>query len=91
MAFSSLAMCAARRRVYVRISPPAPKKVVVVKTKKPHRNSVWVAGHWHWNGRKYVWRKGHWKNNPKGQIWVPGHWKKTAKGWYRVDGHWKRR
>ena len=91
IAFSSLAMSGGRKRVYVRVAPPKPKKVVVVKPKKPHVNAVWVGGHWHWNGHKYVWKKAHWKKPRKGYVWVPGHWKKTPKGWYRVEGHWKRR
>ena len=77
-------------RIYVKITPPAPKKVVVVKKNRPHKNAFWVKGHWKWNGRKYVWVKGHWQTPRKGFVWVPGHWAKNRHGWYWIDGHWKR-
>ena len=39
------------KRVYVHIAPPKPKAVHVVKSKKMHRDAIWVAGHWKWNGK----------------------------------------
>ena len=77
-------------RIYVRIAPPAPKHVTVVKAKKPHKHAVWVSGHWRWNGKKYVWVDGHWVKPRKGYVYVPGHWKHDRHGWYWVSGHWKR-
>jgi len=91
MLISSSAMSAGKKRVYVKIAPPASKQVVVVKPVKPVPNAVWVAGHWQWNGNKYVWVDGSWKEPRKGYVWIPGHWNKTARGWFWVEGHWKRK
>jgi len=77
-------------RIYVRIGPPPPKRVTVVKVHKPHKHAVWVAGHWQWNGKKYVWVNGHWVKPRNGYVYVPGHWQHNRHGWYWVSGHWKR-
>ncbi|MBN2012458.1 YXWGXW repeat-containing protein [candidate division KSB1 bacterium] len=83
-------MCAAPGRVYVRVGPPAPKHVVVVHKTRPHKDAIWVSGHWNWNGHKYVWVDGHWLAPRHGYTWVPGHWQQNRHGWFWVDGHWKR-
>lgn len=49
----------AGRRVYVKIAPPAPKKVVVVKPNKPWKHAVWITGHWKWEKGRWVWAQGH--------------------------------
>ena len=77
-------------RVYVRIAPPRPKHVHVVKVHRPHKHSIWVAGYWRWNGRKYVWVEGRWIAPRKGYVYVPGHWVKSRHGWYFIEGHWKK-
>ncbi len=76
-------------RVYVKIAPPKPKRVTVVKV-HPHRRAVWVPGHWRWTGHRYVWVHGRWIKARKGFVYVPGHWKHTRHGWYWVPGRWKR-
>ncbi len=81
---------AAHSRVYVRIAPPAPRKVTVVAVKRPYRNAIYVAGHWKWNGRRYVWVSARWVKPRKGFVYVPGHWRHNRRGWYWVPGHWKR-
>ncbi|MCA9742036.1 MAG: YXWGXW repeat-containing protein [Deferribacteres bacterium] len=78
------------KRVYVHIAPPKPKAVHVVKSKKMHRDAIWVAGHWKWNGKKYIWADGRWLAPRKGMIYVPGHWEKNRQGWFYIDGHWKK-
>ena len=78
------------KRVYVKKAPPKHKKVVVVKTKKPYRNAIYVKGHWRWNGKKYVWRNARWIKPRRGFVWIPGHWKKNTQGWFYVEGHWKK-
>ncbi len=79
----------ARTRVVVKVAPPAPKKVVVVK-KSPYKHGVWVSGHWEWKKGRYVWHEGHWVKAKPGFRWVEGHWKHTAKGWVWIPGHWKK-
>lgn len=76
-------------RVYVRVAPPAPKRVVVVT--RPHRpDAVWVAGHWQWNGKRHVWIEGRYIDPRPGYVWVPSHWAHCKNGWYWVDGRWKK-
>ena len=76
--------------VYIRKAPPDRKRVVV-KPARPKHSTVWVSGHWRWNGNAYVWKEGHWLKARKNQKWVPGYWRKTAKGHVWIDGHWKRK
>lgn len=78
------------KRIYIRVAPPKPKKVHVIKVRRPHRDAIWVAGRWSWNGKKYVWVGGRWISPRKGYIYIPGHWKHTRHGWYYVGGHWKK-
>ena len=84
-------MCAAPNRLYVRVAPPAPKRVVVVQKTKPSKNAIWISGRWKWNGHTYTWIDGRWIKPRDGFTWVPGHWKHNRHGWYWVEGHWKRR
>lgn len=80
----------AAKRVYVRIAPPKPKAIRVVKVNRPHKNSIWVAGQWSWNGKKYVWIEGKWILPRKGYVYIPGHWKHSRHGWYFLEGYWKK-
>jgi hypothetical protein len=75
--------------VYVRITPPAVKRVVV-KPKCPFKNGVWVKGHWSWKSKEYAWVPGHWVKPRRGYVWIDGHWKKTPRGWIWTRGHWKK-
>lgn len=85
------ASSSAHVRVYVRVGPPPPKYVKVVKHRKPHRDAFWVSGHWKWNGHRYVWVRGHWVRPRRGYVYVAGHWVRTYRGWRWVDGHWRQR
>lgn len=78
----------AGKRVYVKIAPPAPKKVVVVKPAKPWKHAAWVSGHWKWEKGHWVWAKGHWRKTKAGQRWIDGHWKHAPHGWVWIEGHW---
>lgn len=72
--------------IYVKTAPPK-AKVIVVKKCSP--NSIWIKGHWKWNGNRYIWLNGHCTKKRKGHLWIPGHWKKTPRGWKWIPGHWK--
>ncbi len=41
--------------------PPAPPPRVEERPAPPYSNSVWVSGHWDWNGQEYVWIPGYWE------------------------------
>jgi hypothetical protein len=74
----------------VRIGPPPPRHEVIVV--RPHRNVVWVEGHWLWNARQagYVWISGRWINARPGFVWVDGRWKNTRHGWTYKEGYWRK-
>ena len=80
----------AGRRIYVKVAPPAPKKVVVVKPVKPWKNAVWISAHWTWDNGHWVWSDGHWQKAKSGHKWVAGHWKHTRHGWTWIEGRWTR-
>ena len=78
----------AAKKVYVRVTPPAPKKVVVVRSTKPSNNAIWIEGRWKWNNGKWIWVKGYWQKTKVGFNWVSGHWKHTPNGWVWIEGYW---
>ncbi|KAA3610514.1 MAG: hypothetical protein D8M58_06710 [Calditrichaeota bacterium] len=78
----------ANSQIIVTKKPNKPK-VLVVKTKQPGSNYVWINGHWKVHKNKYVWKKGHWVKARKHHVWIPGHWKEVRKGWKWIPGHWK--
>ena len=79
-------------QVIVKMKPVKPRKVII-KTKVPGRNFIWISGHWKWKPslNKYVWVNGRWVKQRKGKIWIPGHWKKFPAGHIWVPGHWRKR
>ena len=58
----------------------------------PHRQAVWVPGHWAWRHEHYVWAPGHWEVPVQpGYVWVPGGWVARGGGYAWVEGHWRAR
>ncbi len=45
----------------VATQPPPPPPRVEERPAPPYSTSVWVPGHWDWNGQEYVWTPGHWE------------------------------
>ncbi len=56
--------------VEVPTAPPALRPAVATRPPRPNDNSVWVSGHWSWNG-SWVWVDGHWQVASRGRIWQP--------------------
>ena len=82
--------CAApRRRLYVRVGPPAP--IVETRIVAPAPGYVWIPGYHNWSGSAYVWVPGRWDRPPRARArWVPGRWvHEGRRGWYFVEGHWR--
>lgn len=75
-------------RIYVRIGPPRPKVVKVVKKPKPYRRAVWVSAHWKFVNGRYVWCDGNWTKARLGYVYIQPHLKKTNRGCYYVPGCW---
>jgi surface antigen len=68
---------------------PAPPPEVVVA--QPTPDSVWVPGHWEWNGAQYVWIQGYWAVPPPGfSVYVQGVWVERGGGYYYRRPYWRR-
>ncbi len=62
--------------VHVRHAPPPAPKRVVVKTRRPGHNHVWVGGHYVVRRGRYAWVGGHWTRPPRSRaVWVAGRWR----------------
>jgi hypothetical protein len=60
------------------IPPPAPSP-----------DSLWLVGHWNWDGEKYAWAPGRYIQRPAPTAnWMPGYWEQESQGWVWTDGHW---
>jgi hypothetical protein len=70
-------------------SAPPPEQVEVVPV-APSTESVWIRGHWHWNGGQWIWRPGHYETRRVGYRWVPAHYESRGGAYYYVQGHWAR-
>ncbi len=87
-ASSLLGGCIAEERVtYVRAVPDQEAAEIVEISPGP--GSVYVSGHWEWNGARYVWSHAHYLRRPATNlVWVEGHWQNTPQGWFWQAGHW---
>jgi hypothetical protein len=75
------------RVAYVRAVPEQDAAEIVEVSPGP--GSVYVAGHWEWNGARYKWVHAHYLRRPAANLsWVEGHWQDTPQGWYWQEGHW---
>jgi hypothetical protein len=72
---------------YVRAVPEQDAAEIVEVSPGP--GSVYVSGHWEWNGASYAWVRAHYLRRPQPNLfWVEAHWQNTPKGWYWQEGHW---
>ena len=53
--------CVVKKEREVVTQPQAPPPRVEERPAPPYSTSVWVPGHWDWNGQEYVWTPGHWE------------------------------
>ena len=68
---------------------PPPAILAEIPPPAPATNSLWLVGHWNWNGAKYVWTPGRYIQRPAPTAnWMPGYWEQEAQGWVWTDGHW---
>jgi len=76
------------RVVYVRPAPLSPGAAEVVAT-APGPDTVYVRGHWEWDGSRYVWAVSRLVRRPLPHaVWVEAHWQNSPQGWYWQAGHW---
>ena len=75
--------------VYVQ-QPPPPIHQARVQPPMPSPQSVWVAGHWSWQGR-WVWIDGSWQTPRAGYVWTPPVAVQARAGTYEYHpGYWRR-
>ena len=75
------------RAVYAPTIPEQDAAEIVEVSPVP--GSVYVSGHWEWNGARYVWAHAHYLRRPQANLfWAEGHWQSTPQGWYWQEGHW---
>jgi len=68
---------------------PPPAILAEILPPAPAPNSLWLIGHWNWNGAKYVWTPGQYIQRPAPTAnWMPGYWEQESEGWVWTDGHW---
>src|SRR5579859_1629914 len=79
--------CIEEHVVYARAVPDQDVEEIVEVS--PGAGSVYISGHWEWNGARYVWVRAHYIKRPaSGMVYVEAHWQNTPKGWYWQQGHW---
>jgi WXXGXW repeat (2 copies) len=68
---------------------PPPAVLAEIPPPVPAPNSLWLVGHWNWNGAKYLWTPGRYIQRPLPTAnWMPGYWEQESRGWVWTDGHW---
>jgi hypothetical protein len=70
--------------------PPAVREDVVPAPPGPPESSVWVRGHYEWNGQEYYWVGGHYIERPVGLTWELGRWVPRDGQWVWIGGYWRR-
>jgi hypothetical protein len=60
-AFAFTTGCVVKKEKEVVTQPAQPPPRVEERPAPPYSTSVWVSGHWDWNGREYIWTPGHWE------------------------------
>lgn len=74
--------------VVVYSQPPPPRQVAMARPPSPHPQSVWVEGHWQWNGRQYVWVPGYWADYRPSYRYVSPRWERQGNGWVYYEGYY---
>lgn len=68
--------------------PPPPRRAEI-PPRPTSADSLWLVGHWNWNGAKYAWTPGSYIERPTPTAnWVPGYWEQESRGWVWTGGHW---
>ncbi len=74
-------------RGIIRRAPPKPRLEAL--TRRPTRNHVYTAGHWHWNGSDFEWIPGYWiRRVSKKSVWHDGEWVSHRIGYSWKPGRW---
>lgn len=79
----------ARSAAAVAPYPPPPRRAEIPPLAQA-ADSLWVVGHWTWNGASYSWMPGQYVQRPTPTAnWLPGYWQQALGGWVWTEGHWQ--
>jgi hypothetical protein len=68
--------------------PPPPRETVIVE--RPEPESVWIEGHWEYDGRGYYWVDGYWVVPPPHyRHYVAPHWERRGHVHVYIRGYWR--
>jgi YXWGXW repeat-containing protein len=69
--------------------PPPPMRAEIPSPARS-ADSLWLVGHWNWDGARYAWTPGHYVQRPTPTAnWLPGYWEQGSGGWVWTEGHWQ--
>lgn len=73
-----------------RIDLPEPPKTVEngPNIPAPHKDALWIPGHWVHRNESYVWQPGYWGEVESNMMWTPGQYNYTGSGYCYVPGYW---
>lgn len=73
-----------------RIDLPEPPKSVEAgpNIPAPHKDALWIPGHWIHRNDNYVWQPGYWGEVENNMMWMPGQYNYTGSGYRYVPGYW---
>ncbi len=88
---SATAGAPAAQGVVVYQAPPPAQATIAVNARPPapYPNSVWVDGHWEWNGNQYVWMNGYWVQGRVNHVYIQPRWERRGNGYVYVTGSWR--
>jgi hypothetical protein len=73
-----------------RVDLPEPPKSVEAgpNVPAPHKDAIWIPGHWVHRDSDYAWRPGYWGEVEDNMVWMPSQYVYTGSGYRFVNGYW---
>lgn len=73
-----------------RIDLPEPPKSVEngPNVPAPHKDALWIPGHWVPRNENYVWQPGYWGEVEPNMMWTPPQYNYTGSGYCFTPGYW---
>ncbi len=73
-----------------RIDLPEPPKSVEngPNVPAPHKDAIWIGGHWVHRNSNYAWQPGYWGEVEPNMMWTPPQYNYTGSGYCYVPGYW---